>query len=112
MMTLLTIAAAQVAVAQEFDFREMEYTPQQTVFQLFAPANAKAVKVRIYKDGLGGRPLKTIKMRAEGTVWRAAVEGDLLGRFYTFDMGYGETPGTFAKRYWRKKLVQNSQSGP
>ena len=96
-MTLLTIAAAQVAVAQEFDFREMEYTPQQTVFQLFAPANAKAVKVRIYKDGLGGRPLKTIKMRAEGTVWRAAVEGDLLGRFYTFDMGYGETPGTFAK---------------
>ena len=96
-MTLLTIAAAQVAVAQEFDFREMEYTPQQTVFQVFAPANAKAVKVRIYKDGLGGRPLKTIKMRAEGTVWRAAVEGDLLGRFYTFDMGYGETPGTFAK---------------
>ena len=96
-MTLLTIAAAQVAVAQEFDFREMEYTPQQTVFQLFAPANAKAVKVRIYKDGLGGRPQKTIKMRAEGTVWRAAVEGDLLGRFYTFDMGYGETPGTFAK---------------
>ena len=104
--TLLTIAAAQVAVAQEFDFHEMEYTPQQTVFQLFAPANAKAVKVRIYKDGMEGRPIKTVKMNRSdiathgegaGAVWTATVPGDLKGRFYTFDTGHGETPGTFAK---------------
>ena len=39
---------ANAATAQDFDFNEMEYTPEQTKFQLFAPAKAKSVKVRIY----------------------------------------------------------------
>ena len=30
-------------------------------------------------------------------VWTATVKGDLKGKFYTFDIGLGETPGTFAK---------------
>lgn len=29
--------------------------------------------------------------------WEATVKGDLKGKFYTFDMGKGECPGTFAK---------------
>lgn len=29
--------------------------------------------------------------------WEATVKGDLKGKFYTFDIGKGETPGTFAK---------------
>ena len=102
--SLLSVLTAEVAVAQEFDFNEMEYTPHQTTFQLFAPAKAKSVKVRIYKDGLGGKPVTTAKMKAtplgdgqEGAVWTATVKGDLMGRFYTFDTGHGETPGVFAR---------------
>ena len=29
--------------------------------------------------------------------WTATVKGDLKGKFYTFDIGHGETPGVFAK---------------
>ena len=99
---LLTVLAAKPAMSQDFDFDEMTYTPEVTTFKLFAPAKAKSVKVRIYKDGQGGKPLKTVTMKAsspgqEGAVWTAAVKGDLMGRFYTFDTGHGETPGVFAK---------------
>ena len=99
---LLTVLAAKPAMSQDFDFDEMTYTPEVTTFKLFAPATAKGVKVRIYKDGQGGKPLKTVTMKAsspgqEGAVWTAAVKGDLMGRFYTFDTGHGETPGVFAK---------------
>ncbi len=98
--------AAKAVVAQDFDFNEMTYTPEQTTFQLFAPAEAKSVKVRIYKDGLGGKPLKTVRMtlnssqkspESQPPIWSATVKGDLLGRYYTFDTGHGETPGVFAK---------------
>ena len=99
---LLTVLAAKPAMSQDFDFDEMTYTPEVTTFKLFAPATAKGVKVCIYKDGQGGKPLKTVTMKAsspgqEGAVWTAAVKGDLMGRFYTFDTGHGETPGVFAK---------------
>ncbi len=99
---LLTVLAAKPAMSQDFDFDEMTYTPEVTTFKLFAPAKAKGVKVRIYKDGQGGKPLKTVTMKAsssgqEGAVWTAVVKGDLMGRFYTFDTGHGETPGVFAK---------------
>lgn len=82
-------------MAQQFN--EMVYTPEKTTFSLFAPADAKTVKVRIYKDGMGGKALKTIKMQYQDGRWRTEVKGDLKGRFYTFDMGRGECPGVFAK---------------
>lgn len=76
-------------------FNEMEYGKTQTVFHLNAPSMPK---VRIYKDAQGGKPIKTVKMRALGNNrWEAILKGDLAGRFYTFDMGLGECPGTFAK---------------
>ena len=91
--------------ADDFRFKEMDYTPEQTTFQLFAPVKAKTIKVRIYKDGQGGRPMKTVAMKRtystdpdeNGDVWKVTVKGDHLGRFYTFDTGNGETPGVFAK---------------
>ena len=55
--------------------------------------------MRIYKDGVGGKPIKTVQMRrtAETDLWQAEVKGNLLGKYYTFDMGKGECPGVFAK---------------
>jgi pullulanase len=68
------------------------------VFTLFAPNDAKQVVVRIYEEGLGGKAGKTIKMkRISNEQWQTTVKGDLMGKFYTFDMGQGECPGVFAK---------------
>jgi len=83
--------------AHDFDFDEVNYAPQQTVFRLFAPADAKKVAVRLYKEGIGGRAYKTVKMTYSDSLWTATVKGDLMGSFYTFDMGHGECPGVFAK---------------
>ena len=110
---LLTVLIAYhlslvTSLAQDFKFDEVTYTPQQTTFRLFAPADAKKVVVRIYKDGQGGKALKTIKMIQIATphsdqrsekdgLWTATAAGDLMDKFYTFDMGRGECPGVFAK---------------
>ena len=85
--------------AQGFDFNEVVCNPEATTFQLFAPATAKRVVVRIYNDGMGGKPIKTVKMKRteQAEVWQAEIKGNFLGKFYTFDMGKGECPGVFAK---------------
>ena len=98
---LLIMLQTMTAVlkAQDTQFNEVTYTPESTTFRLFAPSNAKKVKVRIYKAGLGGKAVKTIAMRLsdEPDRWVATVKGDLMGCFYTFDIGQGECPGVFAK---------------
>lgn len=87
----------QHALALDFN-NEVAYSPQKTVFKLFAPKEAKTVTLRIYADGQGGQPLKTVKMAYDGHVYyTATVDGDLKGKFYTFDTGRGECPGVFAK---------------
>ena len=79
-------------------FQEVIYSPEKTVFTLFAPNDAKQVVVRIYEAGLGGKAKKSVKMkRIANEQWQTTVKGDLMGKFYTFDMGQGECPGVFAK---------------
>ena len=87
--------SSQMAPAQN-TFDEMVYSKEKTVFRLNAPSGS--IKVRIYKAGQGGKAVKTVKMKSAGTDrWKATVKGDLAGKFYTFDTGKGECPGTFAK---------------
>ena len=93
---LMTITTASIQ-SQDFNFDEVTYTPGATTFKLFAPNDAKKVTVRIYQEGLGSKVLKTVKMSLADGIWQATVKGDLMGRFYTFDMGNGECPGVFAK---------------
>ena len=98
--TILTglLAAMLPAAAGAQTFNESDYTPEQTTFRLFAPDNAKTVKLRIYKAGHKGRPERTVKMeRTAADTWTATVTGNLMGRFYTFDTGRGECAGIFAK---------------
>ncbi len=99
---LALIGFTERASAQNL-FDEMVYSPQQTIFHLNAPTKPT---VRIYADGEGGTPVKTIKMKADGTNrWKVVVPGDLKGKFYTFDLvkakkglsSSTETAGTFAK---------------
>lgn len=92
------LAAMLPAAAGAQTFNEADYTPEQTTFRLFAPDNAKTVKLRIYKAGYKGRPERTVKMeRTAADTWTATVTGNLMGRFYTFDTGRGECAGVFAK---------------
>ena len=90
-------------------FNEMLYSKDKTMFTLNAPtsvdgvtgastqATKPSVKIRIYNAGKDGKAIKTIKMKPIGdNRWSATLKGDFKGKFYTFDMGKGETPGTFA----------------
>lgn len=93
---LLSMLLPKQAVAQTF--KEVDYAPKETKFQLFAPNDAKQITVRIYKEGIGGKAIKSVKMQNTGNeCWTATVKGDLMGKFYTFDMGKGECAGIFAK---------------
>ncbi len=94
--SILSMLLPQKVAAQPF--QEVIYSPEKTVFTLFAPNDAKQVVVRIYEAGLGGKAGKTVKMkRIANEQWQTTVKGDLMGKFYTFDMGQGECPGVFAK---------------
>ena len=94
----LSFLFPKLSPAQDFHFNEVTYSPEKTVFTLFAPNDAKQVVVRIYEEGLGGKAKKSVKMkRIANEQWQTTVKGDLMGKFYTFDMGLGECPGVFAK---------------
>lgn len=94
-MTALAALSFHSSVHAGEAFDEMTYTPEQTVFKLNAPVRPV---LRLYNAGTGGKLVKTVKLRSAGkNLWAATVKGDLKGRFYTFDMGRGQTPGVFAK---------------
>ena len=93
---LLSLLFPKSVTAQTF--QEVNYTPEKTQFALFAPNDAKRVTLRIYEEGQGGKAVKTVKMkRTADEQWTTTVRGDLMGKFYTFDVGLGECPGVFAK---------------
>lgn len=97
LLSIMIAAASTTAMAQGH-FNEMEYSPEQTTFNLNAPSKARSVKVRIYASADAATPVQTLKLKKAGTDrWTAVAKGDLMGKFYTFDMGKGECPGTFAK---------------
>ncbi len=82
----------------------VNYSPSASVFTVETNHDAQQVKLRIYKDGLGGKAIKTLNMKrsqAGASMWQATVKGDMKGMFYTFDVKYGgkfmgECPGVWA----------------
>ena len=92
-VTLLVTLILQMAQAQRL-FNELFLQPHQTIFMLNAPQQPI---LRLYADGEGGKPLQQYKMRAAGKHrWTLTLKRNLQGKFYTFDIGHGETPGVFA----------------
>ena len=130
-LSLMLSAIPQLLIAQD-TFGEMIYSKVKTLFKLNAPTTVnldgmtgattqidkkKQVKIHIYEDGQGGKAIKTIKMKASGeNRWEATVKGDLKGKFYTFDIGKGETPGVFAKAVgvngMRGAIVDMAETNP
>lgn len=112
-LTLVGVAAATVVSCapskQEYNsyelypvrsgsLTEMTYSPEGTVFTLWAPT-ADEVRVMLFEEGDGGHAYETIQLkRADEGTWTAQVKKDLLGKFYTFnvkinDKWLGDTPG-------------------
>lgn len=130
-LSLMLSAIPQLLMAQD-TFGEMIYSKVKTLFNLNAPTTVnldgmtgattqidkkKQVNIHIYEDGQGGKAIKTIKMKASGeNRWEATVKGDLKGKFYTFDIGKGETPGVFAKAVgvngMRGAIVDMAETNP
>jgi len=130
-LSLMLSAIPQLLMAQD-TFGEMIYSKVKTLFKLNAPTTVnldgmtgattqidkkKQVNIHIYEDGQGGKAIKTIKMKASGeNRWEATVKGDLKGKFYTFDIGKGETPGVFAKAVgvngMRGAIVDMAETNP
>ncbi|MFC2318309.1 MAG: type I pullulanase [Segatella oulorum] len=92
-VTLLVTLILQMVQAQRL-FNELFLQPHQTIFTLNAPQQPI---LRLYADGEGSKPLQQYKMRAAGKHrWTLTLKRNLQGKFYTFDIGHGETPGVFA----------------
>lgn len=84
------------------EWNEMLYSPSATQFSLWAPT-AQEVNLSLYQSGTGGTALQTVALKpAKEGMWTTTVQGDLKGRFYTFNVNIdgkwlGETPGVMAK---------------
>lgn len=120
MKKIISLSAFVLALCscgqKEMDFNECTYTPQATMFKLWAPT-ADSVCVSIYENGAvhrgfgglstadGGEDtatdspmFTTLMTKGQGGYWKAGVSGDLMNRFYTFRIyqdgrWYAECPG-------------------
>ena len=101
MVSTLFLSSSLLASAQDFNFDEINYSPARTVFKLFAPGKAKNVELNVYAKGdvaVDPKPVVKKRMRRLGdNLWTVELKGDQKGKFYTFNIGKGETPGVFAK---------------
>ena len=103
MKKLIIAGMAALAVACEpnqemFVFDEMTYSPSETVFKLFAPADAKCIVV-VGSDSL---PMTQLA----DTIWTATAKGDQKGKTYEFVVNGQSSPGVFAKA-----VTVNGQKG-
>ena len=83
-------------------YKQCSYQPTSTSFRFLGNPAKGQVKLRLYDDALGGKPVRTVKMKKrEYGGWTAEVKGDWKGKFYTFDISNDaknplESPGVFA----------------
>ncbi len=105
----------------EGDELELSYTPQSSVFKIWAPT-AQEAKLLLYNDGVdqNAYEIKDMKSSDQGT-WTLEVDGDLKGKFYTFqvkvdDVWLKETPGIWAQAVGvngkRAAIVDLNESNP
>jgi len=81
---------------------ELSYSPQSSSFRVWAPT-ASEVKLLIYDNGSEGGAYQTKDMdRSESGTWTLKIDGNLKGKFYTFqvkikEVWLDETPGMWVK---------------
>jgi pullulanase len=86
----------------------VNWSPESTKFRVWAPTAWK-VRLKLYEDPLGGELLESEYMeRSEDGTWFYEMEGDHLGKYYTFQVKFrngkdyhdenwrNEVPGPYA----------------
>lgn len=103
LFVLLDIAAPMNASNLQAtpSYKELKYAPSASIFTLWAPT-AQQVRLNLYKDGSLGSAYKVLTLKKQGTFWSLRVEGNLSGKFYTFQIRHlgswlNETPGIQCK---------------
>lgn len=80
----------------------LNYTKQGSKFSIWSPI-AQEVKLKLYEKGEGGEPQQEHNLKlGDYGVWSIALQGDLHGTYYTYqikrdDTWLEETPGIYAK---------------
>ena len=77
----------------------------ETLFLFVASPDAKKPVLRLYKEGMGGKPVRTVRLKRQAPfdcVWSATLRGDWRGYYYTLDISgnrkqWVETPGIGAR---------------
>ena len=92
-IAMLAIAATMMGCnppkqEEGFCFDEMTYSPSETVFKLFAPADAECY-VKVGND--------SVAMTLTDSIWTATMPGDQKGKEYVFVVNGQSSPGVFAK---------------
>ena len=92
-IAMLAIAATMMGCTppkqeEGFCFDEMTYSPSETVFKLFAPADAECY-VKVGND--------SVAMTLADSIWTATMPGDQKGKEYVFVVNGQSSPGVFAK---------------
>jgi len=79
-------------------FDEMTYSPDETVFKVFAPANAQCCVV-IDGDSVPMEQAPTVddSLLVDGCIYKAVVDGDQKGKEYEIVVNGQASPGVFAK---------------
>mgnify|MGYP002622823897 CR=1 FL=1 len=95
---LVALAVGCQPTTEAFHFNEVTYSPSETVFRLFAPADAECV-VMVEQDS-------TPMVYGTDSIWTATVKGDLKGKSYVFVVNGQSSPGVFAKA-----VTVNGQKG-
>ncbi len=103
---LIILLSACISVEEQNPFKDyptyskndlgLTYTPQKSTFRVYAP-EADAVYMNFYEDGVIEESYLVDQMLlGDSGVWETTIDGDLLGKFYTFQ--------TFRERGWLKEV--------
>ena len=85
----MLMMACSTATQSTFSFDEMTYSPSETVFKLFAPADAQCMVV-LEGDSL---PMSL----GTDSIWQVTAKGDHKGKTYQFVVNGQASPGVFAR---------------
>jgi pullulanase len=82
---------------ESLSYQEFKYSPSFSVFTLWSPT-ASQVRVNLFADGIQGSAYKVLSLKQNGSFWSIKVNGNLSGKFFTFQIKYqgswlNETPG-------------------
>ena len=123
MAAAVMVSCAQGKAAEQVDapFEECVYLGDKTEFAVWS-SDAEAAELRLYRDAKTDSAFMIVQMKkSEDGIWKATVEQDLKGSFYTFSVKMNgqwleETAGISAKAVgvngWRGAVIDWEETNP